>query len=197
MNDFATDVQRKMFDRRIVFLRGELDDELAGRVAAELMMLDATGDDDIELYVDSGGGTFEAAFTVMDTIDLLGIDVIATCVGRVEGPAVGVVAVAHHRRATPNVRFRLSQPNQTMTGRASDLQTWADHHGEQLRRYAARLAEATRQPAEHVEAALEVGTYMSAEDALHYRLIDEITPAVLRPEPPPTRRPPGFRPPSA
>ncbi|HUR78630.1 MAG TPA: ATP-dependent Clp protease proteolytic subunit [Acidimicrobiales bacterium] len=192
MDDFTFEVQRKMFDRRMVFLRGELDDGLAGRVAAQLMMLDANGDDDIELYVDSGGGTLEGAFTVMDTIDLLGIDVIATCVGRVEGPAVGVVAVAHQRRATPNVRFRLSQPNHTISGRASDLETWVQHQADQLRRYAGRVATATRQPPEHVEAALEVSRYMSAEEALHYRLIDEIV-ATARFDTPP-RRPPGFRP---
>jgi ATP-dependent Clp protease protease subunit len=105
---------------------------------------------------------------------------------------VGVVAVAHRRRATPNVRFRLSQPTRTMTGRASEIENWARHDAEQLSRFARRVAEATRRPAEHVEAALEVGTYMSAEEALDYRLIDEIF-ATARFDSPP-RRPPGFRP---
>jgi ATP-dependent Clp protease protease subunit len=167
-------LQDRLLDRRLVFLRGELDDELAGRIAVELMTLDATGDDPINLYVDSPGGTFEAAFTVIDTIDLVGIDVVTTAMGRVEGPAVGVVAVGHHRRATPNARFRLSQPNHTMTGRATELETWARHRTEQLANFVRRLAQATGQPPEHLEVALETGTYLNADEALHYRLIDEI-----------------------
>lgn len=167
-------LQERLLDRRVVFLRGELDDELAGRVAVELMTLDATGDDPINLYVDSPGGSFEAAFTVIDTIDLVGIDVVTTAMGRVEGPAVGVVAAGHHRRATPNARFRLSQPSHTMTGRATELETWARHRTEQLANFVRRLVQATGQPAEHLELALDRGLYMNADEALHYRLVDEI-----------------------
>ncbi len=167
-------LQERLLDRRLVFLRGVLDDELAGRVALELMALDATGDDPINLYVDSPSGTFEGAFTVIDTIDLVGIDVVTTAMGRVEGPAVGVVAAGHHRRATPNARFRLSQPDHTMTGRATELETWARHRNEQLANFVARLALATRQPPEHIEHALDRGLYLDAAAALHYRLVDEI-----------------------
>ena len=197
MSDLSAEIQQRLFDRRVVFLRGELDDALAGNVAASLMMLDATGDDDIELYVDSPGGTIEAAFTVMDTIDLVGIDVVTTCVGRAEGPAVGVVAVGHRRRATLNARFRLSEPTRTMSGRASDIETWARHDAEQLAHFARRLGEATGRPAEHIELALERGRYLDAQEALEYRLIDEICPTTTRLTPPPPRRPPGFRPPDA
>jgi ATP-dependent Clp protease protease subunit len=201
MNDYTPRdengwLRDRLFDQRLVFLRGELSDELAGRVAAELMFLDASGDDPIDLYIDSPGGSLEAAFTVMDTIDLVGIDVIATCVGRVEGSAVGAVAVAHRRRATPNARFRLSQPTATMTGRASELDAWARDRAHQMAQFVRRIAEATRQPVEHVEAALDTGQYLDAEGALRYGLIDEVVPIASRRRSDGVKRmPPGFRPP--
>jgi ATP-dependent Clp protease protease subunit len=163
-----------LFARRIVTLRGVLDDQAAGRVAAELMMLDASGDGSIELFVDSGEGTLEAAFAVMDTIDLLGVPVRATCLGRADGPAVGVVAVAHRRRASAHGRFHLIAPRTTVQGTAGDLQRWVRHHQSQLEVFAARLADATGRPVEHVEADLDAGRYLNAEEAIRYGLIDEL-----------------------
>ena len=81
-------LRARLFEQRIVSLRGTLDDEVAGLVCAELMTLDASGDSAITLFVDSGEATLSAAFSVMDTIDLLGVPVHATCMGRA-GPAVG------------------------------------------------------------------------------------------------------------
>ncbi len=87
-------MRSRLFDHRTIFIRGVLDDETANRAAAELMTLDATGDERITLQLDLAGGTLEAAFTVMDVIDLMGVPVHALCVGRAVGPAVGVLAVA-------------------------------------------------------------------------------------------------------
>ena len=71
------------------------------------MTLDATGDDPIQLHIDSPGGTLEAAMCLIDVIDLLGVELTATCIGQAAGPALGPLVVAHHRRATPHARFRL------------------------------------------------------------------------------------------
>ncbi len=185
-----------LFERRIVSLRGALDDGLAGQVAAELMMLDASGDGSVTLYVDSGEGSLDAAFTVMDTIDLLGVPVQAICVGRAFGPAVGVVAVAHRRRASRHARFYLSAPRTSIQGTAAELQRWVGHQEAQLDAFAARLAAATGRPAEHVEADLATGRYLSAEEALQYGLVDEIwtQEGAGRRGLPPEKPPLGFRP---
>ncbi len=181
-------------ERRLVMVRGVLDDEVAGRAAAELMTLDATGDGPVTMYLDAAGGTLEAAFTLMDTIDLLGVPVNAVCVGRVEGPAVGVVAVASHRVAGAHTRFRLCEPEARAEGRASELEQWVRHHQARLAQFTGRLAQVTGWPAEHVEADLAAGRYLSAGEAVRYRLIDEVLHPAGGASPLGGGRPFGFRP---
>ncbi len=96
-NHWELRLRESMLAKRIVSVRGELNETLAGQVALELMSLDASGDEHVTLYVDSGGGTVEAAFIVIDVIDLLGVPVQATCLGSAVGPAAAVVAVADSR----------------------------------------------------------------------------------------------------
>ena len=167
-------LQEQLFQRRTVVLRGPLDDASAGLLAAQLMTLDATGDRPVALHVDSPGGPVPAAFTVIDTIDLLGVDVEVLCLGRVEGTAVGIVAVGSRRVATPNTRFRLSLPVEQATGRAEELQSFAEQHRRDVDRYVGRLAAACRRPVEHLEADLDVGRYLSADEALAFGIIDEV-----------------------
>jgi ATP-dependent Clp protease protease subunit len=188
-------VRAQLFDRRIVSLRGVLNDELAGLVCAQLMTLDASGDDAVTLFVDSGEGTLSAAFAVMDTIDLLGVPVQVTCLGRADGPAVGVVAVGARRRASRHARFHLTAPRASVAGTAGDLERWISYHQQQLDNFVTRLSEATHRPLEHVEADLYSGRFLSAEDALRYGLIDEIWQPDRSGSAPPDRPPLGFRPP--
>ena len=170
-------------------LRGPLDDRSANDVIAELTVLDGTGDGPISLQVDSSGGPLEAAFAVVDTVDMLGAPVEVTCVGRAEGSAVAVVASAPRRRAAPHARFRLCEPSTTIEGRASQVETWAEHHRAQVASFAARLAAATGRPVEHVEADLSMGRWLDADAAVAYGLVDE----VWRPGPGRPDRPLGFR----
>ncbi len=144
------------------------------------MALDAEGDDAVFLHVDSGGGTLEAAFTVIDTIDLLGVPVRARCVGRADGVAAAIVAVAHHRSATPHARFRLGLPEVGYGGPAAMLEANAREHQRQTERFVTRVARATGRAFEHVEADVERRRYLDVDEALAYGLIDEIE----RPEKP-------------
>ncbi|HEY3721721.1 MAG TPA: ATP-dependent Clp protease proteolytic subunit [Acidimicrobiia bacterium] len=172
--DPADWVRAHLRGRRIVTLTGRLDDALASMVAAELMALDADGDDAIALQVDCEGGTVEAAFMLMDTIDLLGVPVRARCVGRAEGVGTGIVAVASSRAATPHARFRLSVPEVSFAGSAANLEVNVREHQRRLEQFVSRLATATGRPFEHVEADVERGRWLDAEEALVYGLIDEI-----------------------
>jgi ATP-dependent Clp protease protease subunit len=195
MGEWEWRVRETMLARRIVTLRGTLDEALAGQMALELMSLDASGDDRVTLFVDSGAGTLDAAFTVIDVIDLLGVPVQATCIGRAEGPAVGVIAVADYRFAAPHARFRLCEPWSSAQGRASDMKSFAEQQRVQLDRFVARIAEATGRPREHVEADIYEGRYLRADEALEYGLIDEIwAPAPRGRDEDPDRAPLGFRP---
>src|SRR5258705_7228508 len=120
-------LQEKLFERRIVLLTGRLDADLAAEAAAALMTLDAIGHEPIELHLDSPDGTLEAAFVLIDAIDLLHATLRAHCRGQVGGPAIGVAAAADHRSASPHTRFRLFQPTAQFSGTPDQV---APHSGQ-------------------------------------------------------------------
>jgi ATP-dependent Clp protease protease subunit len=172
--DLDEGIRSRLFEQRAVLASGFVDDGVAGRVVAELMTLDAIGDGPIHLQLDSPGGTIDAAFTVMDTIDLCGVEVRVTCLGRAEGPAVGILAVGHHRAAAEHARIRLCDPEVRVEGRARDVAAQAAAAVERVAALHERIAAATRQPLSRVAADCAAGRYLSADEARGYGLVDDI-----------------------
>jgi ATP-dependent Clp protease protease subunit len=167
----------ELFARRTVMVATELDDQTASRVAAELMTLDALGDDHIDLWVNCAGGTLEAALTVMDVIDLLAVPVHATCLGRADGPVVGVLTVADHRAAAPHSRLRFDAPRTTVSGRVGDVVAAADDLRRRRVDFCARIARATGQSPAWVDAALHDRRAFEPVEAVRAGLIDDIAAA--------------------
>ncbi len=183
----------RLFDQRVVFLWGPLDHVRAGHLAVQLMTLDATGDDPVHLHIDSPGGTLDGALSLIDVIDLLGVEVTATCVGQAAGPALGPLAVAHHRQATPHARFRLCEPVFEASGATRDLEAWAAANRAQMRRFVERLATAIGTSPEALEGDLATGRFLDAEQARAYGIIDDVCGPNARVYPMP-RSGLGFRP---
>jgi ATP-dependent Clp protease protease subunit len=179
----------QLLERRVVRLWGPLDDATVARACAEMMSLDATGDGAVQLYVGSSGGPLHSAMSLIDTIDLLGVPVHVTCLGRAEGAAVGVVAAGTRRVAAPHAQFHLTEPEVSVSGNANQLAAWAEQHRVELERFVKRLAQGTGRPAEHVEADLSIGRWLGAEDALRYGLVDEIWTPRAGPGAPPSSEP--------
>jgi ATP-dependent Clp protease protease subunit len=163
-----------MFDRRMLFLFGDLDERRAGDLVMALMALDAEGEEPIMLRIDSSGGPLDVSLSVMDTIDLLSVPVHASSSGRVEGSAIGVLAVCERRRASMNARFRFCLPQDSFSGAATGAETWISQHRDRLDRFVARLSQASGQPSERLHADIATGRYLDAEEALRYGLIDEV-----------------------
>ena len=174
LDQSPTWLQEKLFERRIVFVTGRLDDAVAARVATELMTLNAVGDTPIDLYVDSPEGTLEAAFVLIDLLGQLRAPVRAHCLGQAGGPSVGVVALANRRSASPNARFRLAQPEVQISGTANELTSETRRQRDLLRRFQLRLAKATGRPFDEIADEMLHGRYLDAREALDFGLIDAI-----------------------
>jgi ATP-dependent Clp protease, protease subunit len=186
---------RRLLAQRVVLLHGPLDDVSVTRVAAELMTLDAEGDDAVTLRVDCGEAALAPSLTLMDVIELMGVPVRALCLGLVGAGAVGVVAVCAHRSALPSTRFSLSEPATRLESHVRNVTQWAELRAAERERFCERVGAATGQPPAAVLGDLERGRFLGAEEALEYGILDE----VARPDAPvrlPGTGPPpmGFRP---
>jgi ATP-dependent Clp protease, protease subunit len=161
-------------------------------VAAQLMMLDASGDEPISLRVNSSGGSLSATATLLDTIDLLGVPVHGACFGRAEGPALFVLAACHDRSAGPRSWLRLSEPATEAAGPADQLGAWAAVVRRQLDQIIDRTAAGSRLDRSELVDALHRGRAFAPDEALEAGLIDHVASPeaeVVR-----LRRPIGFRP---
>jgi ATP-dependent Clp protease protease subunit len=167
-------LHEQLFERRIVVVSGPLDDTVAGRAAAALMALDAAGAEAIDVHVDCPDSTLEAAFMLIDVIDLLQAPVRAHCRGQAGGPAVGVVALAPHRSAAPHATFRLAQPVTRFTGTPEQIVEQSRRYRDVLWRLQARLATVTGKPAEEIGDDMRRGRVLDAPAAVEYGLIDTI-----------------------
>jgi ATP-dependent Clp protease protease subunit len=167
-------LRARLFEARVVLVSGPLAGAGADQTAAELMTLDALGDEPIELRLDGAGGDLAAALALMDVVDLLGVEVRARAAGRCEGPLVGLFAVAHHRAALPNTRFRLTEPAAAFEGDAGTLARFAELSADLRAAFCDRVARACRRPTAEVAQALSEGRFLSAEEARAFGLVDEV-----------------------
>jgi len=165
---------QRLFDQRVVLLRGTLDARAATRASAELMTLDAQGDEAVTLRIDCGSGSLAEALTLMDVIELLGVPVRALCLGQVGAAAIGVLSVTAERSALPSTRFSLKEPATSWQSSARDVAQLAQLRADERERFCARLAAAIAQSAQRVGDDLAKGVYLGAQEALDYGIIDEI-----------------------
>jgi ATP-dependent Clp protease protease subunit len=168
-------LQEQLFEHRIVFVTGRLDDDAAAKAAAALLTLDASGNRPIELHLDSPGGALGAAFVLVDTANTLRSELRVLCRGQVGGPAIAVVSAADHRAATPHTRFHLAQPTARFTGAPEEIAAQSRQQQELLWKLYGHLARRTGRPAEDIAEAMRRGRSLDAREALDYGLIDEIT----------------------
>ncbi|HEX5266634.1 MAG TPA: ATP-dependent Clp protease proteolytic subunit [Acidimicrobiales bacterium] len=173
--NMSEQLQAAMFDRRLIMLSGDVDPIRAGDVVAGLLTLDALGDEAIDLRVNGHSDSLDAAFSLMDTIDALGVPVRVVCNGTVSGTLVGILAVAEGRVIAPHGRVRLAEPSQSFGGRAEEVAARAAQEQERLELFQRRLAERTGHPLEHIEADMQAGRYLTAEEAVAYGLADAVS----------------------
>ena len=165
----------RLYDRRILFLRGPLEGDKADELVAQLLGLEASSDEPVQLYIDSPGGDTFGMFAIHDTVQLMRAPVHTTCVGLAASAAAFLLATGTgHRSATPNARIMLHQPLGGGRGSAVDIEILAQQFTELRTRMERILAERTRQPVERIHADLDRDFWLSADEAREYGVIDEV-----------------------
>lgn len=165
-----------LFRRRAVFLRGPIQGEVAGHVAAQLLALDGWSSEPITVYIDSPGGDISGLFTIHDTMQMVGAPVHTRCLGMAASAAAVILATGTGTRsATANARIMLHQPHGGVAqGQAKDIEIAAREFLFLKRRLEEILAERTGQPLERIRQDTDRDFWMSAEEARAYGVIDEI-----------------------
>ncbi|MBI2005035.1 ATP-dependent Clp endopeptidase proteolytic subunit ClpP [Patescibacteria group bacterium] len=173
----AFDIYSRLLKDRIIFLGGPIEDNTANLIIAQLLFL-ASEDakKDIQLYINSPGGSVTATLAMLDTINYIKPDVATVCVGiAASGAAILLAGGTHGKRfALPNAEVMIHQPWGGAQGQATDIEITAKHIIATRERLNKLLAKATGQPLDKIEKDVERDYFMSAEEAKKYGVIDDI-----------------------
>lgn len=178
-NPFASmlesNVFKRLYDNRVLYLRGPIEDTVADTLVAQLMSLDADSDKEITLYINSPGGLVSGLFAIFDVMQLMRSKVNTTCVGIAASAAAVILATGTGTRAaTPNARIMIHQPLGGARGAAADIQIQAQQIAFLRNRLNEILAERTGKPVEQIALDTDRDFWLSAPDAVKYGLIDEV-----------------------
>ena len=171
------DIYSRLLKDRIIFLGEEVNDVSASLVVAELLFLEAEDPEkDIQLYINSPGGSVTAGMAIYDTMQYIKCDVSTICLGMAASMGAFLLAggTKGKRFALPNSTIMIHQPSGGAQGQATEIQIVADHIAKTKRTLNEILAANTGQPLEVVEKDTDRDNYMSAEEALAYGLIDGV-----------------------
>ncbi len=172
------DIFSRLLLDRIMFLGSEVNDDVANVIIAQLLFLEADGPGkEIQLYINSPGGSVPAGFAIYDTMQHITSPVATTCVGMAASMGAFLVAAGApgRRSALPHARIMMHQPWGTgMKGTASDIEIAAKEVVYLRGKMFELMARHTRQPLERIEREFDRDRYMSAEDARRYGMIDNV-----------------------
>ena len=171
------DIYSRLLEDRIIFLSGEIDDAVANTVVAQLIYLEAKDPSkDINLYINSPGGSVSAGLAIYDTMNYIKCDVETICVGMAASMGAFLLSsgAKGKRFALPNSEIMIHQPSGGAQGQASDIAITAEHILKVKRRMNAILAKNCNQPLDRIERDVDRDHYMFAEEAKAYGIIDGI-----------------------
>lgn len=170
------DIFSRLLKDRIVFISGEIDDNLANRVIAELLYLDSTGNEDINIYINSPGGSVSAGMAIYDAMNFVKSDVSTTCLGIAASMAAFLLSSGNKgkRYILPNADVMIHQPLGGAQGQATDIKIASDRIIDLRKRLNRILSKNTSQSLKKIEKDTERDNYLSAKEALEYGLVDKI-----------------------
>jgi len=171
------DIYSRLLKERIIFLGEDVNDVSASIIIAQLLFLEADDPDkDIQLYINSPGGSVTAGMAIYDTMQYIKCDVSTVCIGMAASMGAFLLAGGKKgkRFALPNAEVMIHQPSGGARGQATDIQIVADQIQKTKDKLNKILADNTGQALETIAADTERDNYMTAEEAKAYGLIDEV-----------------------
>ena len=171
------DIYSRLLKERIIFLGDEVNDTTAQIIVAQLLFLEAEDPGkDINLYINSPGGSVTAGWAIYDTMQYIKCDVATICVGMAASMGAFLLAggAKGKRQALPNAEIMIHQPSGGTRGQASDIKIEAEHILKIKKRLNETLAANTGQPLDIIERDTDRDNWMSAEEAVAYGLIDSV-----------------------
>ena len=170
------DIFSRLLKNRIILLSGEIDDNLANTVVAELLYLDSLSHDDISIYINSPGGNVTSGFAIYDTMNFIKSDVSTICLGIAASMAAFLLSSGKKgkRYALPNSEVMIHQPLGGASGQATEIKIAAEHILNTKKKLNDILAKNTGKSIKQIENDTDRDNYLSADNAKDYGLIDKI-----------------------
>ena len=171
------DIYSRLLKERVIFLNGEVEDHMANLIVAQLLFLESEDPKkDINIYINSPGGSVTAGMAIYDTMQFIKPDVRTLCIGQACSMGAFLLAggAAGKRAALPNARVMIHQPLGGFRGQASDIRIHAQEILKIKQTLNERLAFHTGQSIERIEKDTDRDNFMSAEEAKAYGLVDDV-----------------------
>jgi ATP-dependent Clp protease protease subunit len=170
-------VYERLLQQRIIVLGQQVDDEIANRIAAQLLLLSAEDPNaDISLYINSPGGSVNAGMAIFDTMELIPCDVATYAMGLAASMGQFLLSAGARgkRYALPHVRILMHQPSAGVGGTESDIRIQAELFRQNKQEMAELIAEHTGQPVERIVADFDRDRWFTAQEALEYGFVDHV-----------------------
>ncbi len=173
----AYDIYSRLLKERLIFIVGPVEDQMANLIVAQLLYLESENPDkDIQLYINSPGGSVTSGLSVYDTMQFVSCDISTICIG--QAASMGALLLAGgangKRYALPHSRIMVHQPSAGYQGQATDIEIHAKEVLELKRRLNEIMARHTGQKVEKIQQDLERDNFMGGQQAVKYGIIDTI-----------------------
>lgn len=170
------DIYSRLLKNRIIMLSGEIDDDSANSIVAQLLYLDSLNHEDIELYINSPGGVITAGMAIYDTMNFIESDVSTICIGMAASMASFLLSsgTKGKRYALKNAEIMIHQPLGGAQGQATEIQIAAEHILKMRKKLNEILSKNTGQEIDVIQKDTERDYFMDSKTALAYGMIDQI-----------------------
>ena len=175
-NERSYDIFSRLLKDRIILLSGEINDASANSVIAQLLYLDSLGNEDINIYINSPGGSVSAGMAIYDTMNFVKSDVSTICLGLAASMGAFLLSSGKKgkRYALPNSEIMIHQPLGGVEGQATEIKIVAEHILKTKKKLNQILSKNTNQKIKKIELDTERDHFLESSEALEYGLIDKI-----------------------